>query len=138
MRDRAALNDFGYIDEEGGYDREAGRALLELGDAAVRPLTEELDDMNPGQLDGSEEATLTEIYGLRRADFAYRYLARILGLEPKFDADPAVRDVARQRPEALSQWPALGFRADEDERAPRLDAQLEQTDAAAVEARLAL
>jgi hypothetical protein len=92
MRDRAALNDFGYIDEEGGYDREAGRALLELGDAAVRPLTEELDDMNPGQLDGSEEATLTEIYGLRRADFAYRYLARILGVEPKFDADPAVRD----------------------------------------------
>ena len=48
--------------------------------------------MNPGQLEGSEEATLTEVYGLRRADFAYRYLARILGLQPLFDPDPAVRD----------------------------------------------
>ena len=93
MRDRASLNDFGYIDEDGGYDREAGHALLELGEAAVEPLTEELDDANPGQLEGSEEATLTEIYGLRRADFAYRFLARILGDEPEFDPDPAVRDM---------------------------------------------
>jgi hypothetical protein len=92
MRERASLNDFGYIDEEGGFDREAGEALLELGEAAVGPLAEELDDMNRGQLDGSEEATLTEIYGLRRADFAYRYLARILGVKPRFDPDPAVRD----------------------------------------------
>ena len=92
MRDRAALNDFGYIDEDGGYDREAGHALLELGDAAVEPLAEELDDTHPGQLEGSEEATLTEIYGLRRADFAYRFLTRILGAEPEFDPDPAVRD----------------------------------------------
>lgn len=92
MRERASLNDFGYIDDEGGYDREAGKALLELGEAAVGPLAEELDDMNPGQLEGSEEATLTEIYQLRRADFAYRYLARILGVQPKFDPDPAVRD----------------------------------------------
>jgi hypothetical protein len=92
MRERANLNDFGYIDEAGGYDREAGKALLELGKAAVGPLAEELGDLNPGQLEGSEEATLTEIYGLRRADFAYRYLARILGREPDFDPDPAVRD----------------------------------------------
>jgi hypothetical protein len=92
MRERATLNDFGYIDGEGGLDREAGEALLELGEAAVQPLAEELDDMNPGQLEGSEEATLTDIYGLRRADFAYRYLARILGVQPKFDPDPAVRD----------------------------------------------
>ena len=92
MRDRGALNDFGYIDESGGYDRDAGRALLELGDAAVGPLAEELGDMNPGQLEGSEEATLTDAYGLRRADFAYRFLARILGEQPRFDPDPAVRD----------------------------------------------
>jgi hypothetical protein len=92
MRERGSLNDFGYIDAEGGYDREAGKALLELGDAAVGPLAGELGDMNPGQLEGSEEATLTDIYDLRRADFAYRYLARILGVEPKFDPDPAVRD----------------------------------------------
>ena len=110
MRDRAALNDFGYIDEDGGYDREAGFALLELGDAAVEPLAEELDDANPGQLEGSEEATLTEIYGLRRADFAYRFLARILGVEPEFDADPAVRDThiaalrKRAREDSNSRW----------------------------------
>jgi hypothetical protein len=48
--------------------------------------------MNPGQLEGSEEATLTDIYDLRRADFAYRYLARILGVQPRFDPDPGVRD----------------------------------------------
>ena len=52
MRDRAALNDFGYIDEDGGYDREAGSALLELGHAALEPLAEELDDQ-PRQLQGS-------------------------------------------------------------------------------------
>ncbi len=92
MRDRASLNDFGYIDEDGGHDRAAGEALLELGAAAIAPLAKELGDMNPGQLEGSEEATLTEVYGLRRADFAYRYLARILGLQPQFDPDPAVRD----------------------------------------------
>jgi len=92
LRDRANLNDFGYIDEDRGFDREAGEALLELGEAAIGPLAEELGDMNPGQLEGSEEATLTHDYALRRADFAYRYLARILGLEPKFDPDPAVRD----------------------------------------------
>jgi len=92
MRERANLNDFGYIDEQGGLDREAGDALLELGEAAIAPLAGELGDMNPGQLEGSEEATLTDDYALRRADFAYRYLARILGLQPKFDPDPAVRD----------------------------------------------
>jgi len=92
LRERASLNDFGYIDEDGGFDREAGEALLELGDAAVGSLAEELDDLNPGQLEGSEEATLTHIYGLRRADFAYRYLARILGRQPEFDPEPAVRD----------------------------------------------
>jgi hypothetical protein len=92
LRERANLNDFGYLDETGGHDREAGRALLELGPDAVAALRPELDDMNAGQLEGSEEATLTHVYGLRRADFAYRYLARILGREPEFDPDPAVRD----------------------------------------------
>ena len=92
LRERANLNDFGYIDADGGLDRDAGKALLELGAAAVAPLAAELDDLEPGQLEGSEEATLTDVYGLRRADFAYRYLARVLGREPEFDPDPAVRD----------------------------------------------
>jgi hypothetical protein len=92
LRERAALNDFGYIDENGGLDRAAGEALLELGDAAAAPLAAELDDREPAQLEGSEEATLADVYCLRRADFAYRLLARLLGRRPEFDPDPAVRD----------------------------------------------
>jgi len=63
MRDRAALNDFGYIDEDGGYDREAGHALLELGDAAVEPLAEELDDTNPGQLERATRGIVLLVSG---------------------------------------------------------------------------
>jgi hypothetical protein len=92
MRERAELNDFGYIDEEGGYDREAGQALLELGSDAVEALRPELDDRNPAQADGSEESTLIDAFDLRRADFAYRYMSRLLGREPAFDPDPAERD----------------------------------------------
>jgi hypothetical protein len=92
LRERANLNDFGYIAAEGSHDGEAGEAVLELGDAAVGPLLEELGDMSPAQLEGSEESTLADIHRLRRADFAYRYLARVLGQEAKFDSDPAVRD----------------------------------------------
>jgi hypothetical protein len=92
LRERAVLNDFGYLDESGGYDREAGQALLELGDAAIGPLRPVLDDMNDGNLSGSEEATLADEYGLRRADFAYRYITRILGRDEPFDPDPAARD----------------------------------------------
>lgn len=92
LRERAELNDFGYLDESGGYDREAGKALLELGPAAVPALAPELDDMNPGQLEGSEEATLVDVYDLRRADFAYRFIRRLRGEPADFDPDPAVRD----------------------------------------------
>jgi hypothetical protein len=100
LAERAALNDFGWIGERGaGHDREAGQALLELGDAAVPALRPLLDDRSEAPLDGSEEATLAEELGLRRADFAYRYLARIAGRDPEFDNDPAVRDeqIARLR-----------------------------------------
>ena len=87
------LNDFGWIGERGaGHDREAGQALLELGAAAIPALTPLLDDTSEAPLDGSEEATLADELGLRRADFAYRYLARIAGRDPEFDNDPTVRD----------------------------------------------
>lgn len=92
LRDRAELNDFGYLDESGGYDREAGKALLELGPDAIPALIPELDDRNEGQLEGSEEATLVDVYGLRRADFAYRFIRRLRGEPADFDPDPAVRD----------------------------------------------
>jgi hypothetical protein len=100
LRERALLNDFGWIGERGaGHDREAGQAVLELGEAAVPALRPLLDDRSEAPLEGSEEATLAEELGLRRADFAYRFLARILGREPEFDNDPAVRDeqIARLR-----------------------------------------
>jgi hypothetical protein len=92
MRERAELNDFGYLDETGGYDREAGKALIELGPDAIPALVPELDDHNAGQLEGSEEATLVDVYGLRRADFAYRFIRRLRGEPADFDPDPAVRD----------------------------------------------
>ena len=102
LAERAVLNDFGWIGERGaGHDREAGQALLELGEAAVPALGPLLDDLSEAPLEGSEEATLADELGLRRADFAYRYLARIRGGEPEFDNDPAVRDeqIARLRAE---------------------------------------
>jgi hypothetical protein len=102
LHERAVLNDFGYIGERGeAHDREAGQALLELGDAAVPALRPLLDDLTEAPLEGSEEATLAEELGLRRADFAYRYLARILGREPEFDLRPGTRDdhIARLRAE---------------------------------------
>jgi hypothetical protein len=100
LAERAVLNDFGWIGERGaGHDREAGEALLELGEDAVPALRPLLDDLSEAPLEGSEEATLGDELGLRRADFAYRYLARIRGRRPEFDNDPAVRDqqIARLR-----------------------------------------
>jgi hypothetical protein len=100
LGERAVLNDFGWIGERGaGHDREAGEALLELGEAAIPALRPLLDDLSEAPLEGSEEATLADELELRRADFAYRYLARIRGREPEFDNDPAVRDqqIARLR-----------------------------------------
>jgi len=92
LRERAVLNDFGYVDESGDHDGEAGRALLELGQDAVAALRPELDDLNKAQLEGSEAGALVRHFGLRRADLAYRYLMRILGRVPELDPDPAVRD----------------------------------------------
>jgi hypothetical protein len=93
LRERAVLNDFGFLDEDGNsFDREAARALLELGTDAVPALRPLLDDLQPGPLAGSEESTIAYMLGLRRADFAYNYLARILGYRPEFDPDPMIRD----------------------------------------------
>jgi hypothetical protein len=93
LRERAMLNDFGYLDEDGSsFDREAGEALLELGTDAIPALRPLLDDLRPAPLAGSEESTLAYMLGLRRADFAHHYLARILGRRPEFDPDPVIRD----------------------------------------------
>jgi hypothetical protein len=64
------------------FDREAGEALLELGTDAISALRPLLDDLRPAPLAGSEESTLAYMLGLRRADFARHYLARILAAGP--------------------------------------------------------
>ena len=95
LRDVPQLNDFGWMEPDGdGQDRTAGRALLELGDAAREGLVALLGDDRPAPLGGSEAATISHLYGYRRSDFAYRYLARLMGRDPSFAADPGERDVA--------------------------------------------
>jgi hypothetical protein len=95
LREVPQLNDFGWMEPGGdGQDRTAARALLELGDAAREPLAALLDDDRPAPLAGSEAATMSHLYGYRRSDFAYRYLARLMGRDPSCAADPGDRDGA--------------------------------------------
>ena len=88
------LNDWGYLDPAGSHDGEAAQALLEQGAAARSCMIALLDARTPVTLFGSEEATMSKDYRYRRADFAHRYLTRILGEAPAFDPDPARRDEA--------------------------------------------
>jgi hypothetical protein len=92
LRTQPELNDFGWLDEHAHFDGPAAQALLALGDAARGPLAALLDDDAPAELGGSESAMLSRDYGYRRRDWAYHYLARILGREPAFPRDPAARD----------------------------------------------
>lgn len=86
------LNDWGYLEPSESYDGIAAKALIETGKAAVDCLVPLLDNKKPAELFGSEEATLSHMYHYRRNDFAYRSLARILGVEPRFEKDPGERD----------------------------------------------
>jgi hypothetical protein len=86
------LNDFGYLDPGGSCDGPAGRALRATGSAALPVLAPVLVDLGPAPLLGSEEATLSHLYGYRRCDFAYRYAMLALGEEPPFQSDPVRRD----------------------------------------------
>ena len=86
------MNDWGYLDESGSYEGDAGKALLEVGPAALSHLRPLLDDRNAAWLSGSKEATMSGIYQYRRADFAYNYACLILGWPRMFDRDPKERD----------------------------------------------
>lgn len=97
LRRQQLLNDWGYLDTSGSYDGLAAEALLDTGDAARAGLAELLTDRTPVDLEGSEESMLADEYGYRRADFAYRYLAKILGREAPFLADRGERDAAIER-----------------------------------------
>jgi hypothetical protein len=95
LRELPQLNDFSWMEPDGaGHDRTAATALLELGGAARAPLISLLDDDRPAPLAGSEAATLSDLYGYRRSDFAHRYLSKLLRREAPFAADPAQRDAA--------------------------------------------
>ena len=88
------MNDWGYLDPDESYDAKVAKALLETGRAALPYLRPLLDNRAEALLFGSEEATLSSLYKYRRNDFATRYAALILSVEPGFDPDPEVRDVA--------------------------------------------
>jgi hypothetical protein len=95
LRELRFLDDFSWMEPEGhGWDSTAAQALLELGDAAVRPLIDLLDDHRPAPLSGSEAATMAHLYGYRRSDFAFRYLNKLLHRDAAFAAEPAERDPA--------------------------------------------
>ena len=95
LRDLPYLNDFGWMEPDGrGHDRTAAQALLELGDAARPQLAALLDDDRPAPLAGSEAATMSSVYGYRRADYAYRYLSKLIRRDAPFAADAAQRDDA--------------------------------------------
>lgn len=94
LRTQGNLNDFGHLGPGGGYDGPAARALVEIGEPAIKPLLALLSDARPAPLMGSEEATLSSDHGYRRSDFAFRYLSLLLGREPKFAPTPAERDPA--------------------------------------------
>jgi hypothetical protein len=88
----AALNDFGYLDPSGSWDGPAAVALLQTGDQGAGVLRPVLTDRRPAPLYGSEMAALSHRYRYRRCDFAYRYLALLVGEDPTFDADLAGRE----------------------------------------------
>lgn len=95
LRDLRFLDDFSWMEPDGhGWDSTAAQALLELGDAAVPPLVDLLDDDRPAPLSGSEPATMSHVYGYRRSDFAFRYLNKLLQRDASFAASPAERDGA--------------------------------------------
>ncbi len=86
------LNDWGYLDPGGSWDDVSAQALVATGWVAASRLRELLDDQRPAPLSGSEMAFLSSHYGYRRCDFAFRYLSLILGVDPAFQPDPALRD----------------------------------------------
>jgi hypothetical protein len=94
LREQVFLNDWSYLEKEECFDNRAGKALLGLGKAGIAHLEPMLKDSTPAPLFGSEEHTLSDLYGYRRKDFAYRYISLILNQEPDFSPYPKERDKA--------------------------------------------
>ncbi len=88
------FNDWGHLGTlpaEGA----ATAALVEAGRDALPCLAPLLDDRRPAPFFGSKDAAISS--GYRRADFAYRCAARILGERPRFAASVEARDRAIAR-----------------------------------------
>jgi hypothetical protein len=89
LKNTNAPNDWGNFSP---YDGQSAKALLETGRVALKYLVPILDDNGHAYLYGSEESTISIVYGYRHKDFAYRYASLILGKSPVFRADPKERD----------------------------------------------
>jgi hypothetical protein len=74
------------------FDAPAAVDLLATGEAALPYLERILDDHEPLQVTGSEDAAISEAWEYRRCDYAYRYVCLILGLKPKWHNEPEQRD----------------------------------------------
>ncbi len=76
----------------GETDGAAGQHLLQLGDAAIDPLIELLDDGRRVVYSGSKEATFGNSYAYRVKDLAAFYLSQLTGLPYAVHERPANRD----------------------------------------------
>jgi hypothetical protein len=91
----AVLNDFGWMEPDGtGHDTTAAQALLDLGTRA-RPLVRCFDDERPRR-SRSETATMSSAYATGRADFAARYLNKLLRRDAPLP--PSWRSATRRSP----------------------------------------
>lgn len=86
-------NDFGYLEPSESFTKTSGKMLVLLGEAALPPLREMLNNNKEAPLFGMEEATLSSIYAYRRKDFAWYFLSQIEGRDFSFPASPEERDL---------------------------------------------
>ena len=88
------LDDFGSVGDppDDAVDREAGRALVEVGRTALPLLANLLGNRSEAPISGSDSATIAWANQYRRCDFAYRYILLILGRKHALHPDLAERD----------------------------------------------
>jgi hypothetical protein len=70
------------------------RALIALGEGAVPFLRPHLGDRRPAPLEGSQDATTSEMYGNRVRDYAWVLINEIQGRPYTYSQDPVERDRA--------------------------------------------
>jgi hypothetical protein len=68
------------------------RALIALGEAAVSVLTPLLSNRSEAPLEGSREATASNIYHNRICDYAWALISEVRNLPYEYSQDPADRD----------------------------------------------